>query len=299
MPDIPSPQTYFLETPLYDPIGVGPEDANAILELQFFDRTVDAFCLWCETQSVFDSLPDFVEVRVGQGRRKAQSLSQVRKTSGVYVPSGNRVIELTPPKYAVLPRRFENRFVCARCRLQALVFYSDLSDGHLRKVGQLPALADLHLPDLQPYRGILSAARYGELARGIGLAAHGIGIGAFVYLRRVFESLVEEAHVQASEDNDDWDEDAYLHGRMADRIRLLDQYLPEFLVENRALYSVLSLGVHELTEEDCLAHFEVVRAGIELILDEKIEADRKARKIEATRKSVAALENALGERRKS
>jgi hypothetical protein len=55
-----------------------------------------------------------------------------------------------------------------------------------------------------------------------------------------------------------WTEDQY-KVRMEDRILLMKDHLPEFLVDNRKLYAILSLGVHELTEADCLSFFPVAR----------------------------------------
>jgi hypothetical protein len=42
--------------------------------------------------------------------------------------------------------------------------------------------------------------RYKKFTKGLGLAAHGVGIGSFVYLRRIFENLIEEAHTATQQD---------------------------------------------------------------------------------------------------
>jgi len=36
-----------------------------------------------------------------------------------------------------------------------------------------------------------------EFRESIGLAAHSVGIGSFVYLRRILKGLIEEAHTEA------------------------------------------------------------------------------------------------------
>ena len=38
------------------------------------------------------------------------------------------------------------------------------------------------------------------------------------------------------------------------------------MVKNRRLYNTLGKGVHELTEEECLAFLDTLRLGIEVIL---------------------------------
>jgi hypothetical protein len=66
---------------------------------------------------------------------------------------------------------------------------------------------------------------------------------------------------------------------MDEKIVLLQNFLPIFLVENKGMYGILSLGIHQLEEEDCLAHFDALRVGIEIILDEKLDAYKKQEKI--------------------
>jgi hypothetical protein len=55
---------------------------------------------------------------------------------------------------------------------------------------------------------------------------------------------------------------------MTKRIELLKDRLPEFLVKNKKLYWILSLGIHELDEADCLGFFSVIRGSTIYILEE-------------------------------
>lgn len=102
-----------------------------------------------------------------------------------------------------------------------------------------------------------------------------MGIGAFVYPRRIFEWAIEEAHKVASA-KQGWDEAAYNTLRMSDKISMLHDHLPSFLVEHKSQYSILSKGIHELTEGACKSAFADVRLGIELILDDILAAHDKA-----------------------
>jgi hypothetical protein len=182
--------------------------------------------------------------------------------------------------------------VCSRDRGHKILFIFRAHQGVLQKIGQYPSLADLATPDLDKYRVVLGKERFRELTRGIGLAAHGVGIGAFVYLRRIFEGLIEEARTAASV-NADWDQPAYESARMDEKIAMLSDQLPAFLVENRGLYRIMSVGVHTLSEPECLAAFPVVRAGIELILDEQLERKRREEKIRAATLNISTLKGSL------
>jgi hypothetical protein len=160
--------------------------------------------------------------------------------------------------------------------------------NHLIKVGQHPSVADFHISEIKQYKKLLSNEKLKEFTRAIGLAANGVGIGSFVYLRRIFEHLIYEAYQQCLTDGV-VTEEQYKRARMDQKIGLLSSHLPSFLVENKSIYSVLSLGIHELDENTCLAHFDTLRVGIEIILDEKLDELKKKEKIEEAKKKLSQL----------
>jgi hypothetical protein len=162
----------------------------------------------------------------------------------------------------------------------------------LTKIGQYPSVADFHLYEVKQYTKLLPNEKLKEFTRAIGLAANGIGIGSFVYLRRIFEFLINDAYSNAKKDNKVNDEE-FQRARMDEKINLLQDYLPNFLLENKALYPILSLGVHELDEKTCLANFDTLRVSIEIILDEKLSEVKKREKIEMAKKKLAELKGQI------
>jgi hypothetical protein len=86
-------------------------------------------------------------------------------------------------------------------------------------------MADIEKGDTDRFEPVLGRERLKELNRGIGLASHGVGIGAHVYLRRIFEGLVEEAHAAAST-QPGWEDAKYTQARMPERVRFLKDHLP-------------------------------------------------------------------------
>ena len=171
--------------------------------------------------------------------------------------------------------------------------YFNITNEVITKVGQYPSIADLHLPEIRKYRKILGDEKYKDFSRGISLSAHDIGIGSFVYLRRVFEGLIDEAYQEASSEDENWDDKLFANSKMDAKILILKDYLPVFLVENRGLYGILSKGVHSLSEQECLQYFSPVRVAIELILDEKMEREKKRSKIEMAKKAISDIKNKL------
>ena len=77
---------------------------------------------------------------------------------------------------------------------------------------------------------------------------------------------------------------------------MLANHLPKFLVETRGLYCILSIGVHTLTEKQCLEAFPAVKLAIELILDDLIKDHERNEKLKAAAKSLEALKGTIGKR---
>lgn len=249
--------------------------------LRTFHGIVDGYCPECEREVPIKGVPISPDVE------EQQNLEKILQ----HVPIGKPA----PSVFPWTDRYFEVRLACNR-RGHGMRFYflSEVSPPdavRITKIGQHPSLADLSFPNAKRFAHFLGKERYAEYHRGLGLFAHGANIGAFVYLRRIFEHLVEEAHAveQAAEG---WEKGIYERERMPGRIKLLAHRLPQTLVENASMYGVLSVGVHELTEEQCATYFETIHQGIELILSEALANEERHA---ATARFKAAIAAAAGE----
>ena len=159
--------------------------------------------------------------------------------------------------------------ICTRNDQHSLVCYFLIENDGITKIGQFPSLPDIVFANNKQYAKVLGKDQLAQLNKAIGLNAHGVGIGAFIYLRRVFESLVEEGHQLASK-TDGWNETAYVEASMQDRIKSLKDYLPRALSSRALAYPVLSDHVHNLSDDKCLANFESVKLLILRIAEEKL-----------------------------
>ena len=166
------------------------------------------------------------------------------------------------------------------------------ADKWIMKIGQFPSVADIHIGRIQQYRSVLSKEDLKEFTRAIGLAANGVGIGSYVYMRRIFEKLIYSAAKKAIEDGGVV-VDEFRKMRMNEKIDALKAYLPATLVELKDMYGIISKGIHELSENECLVYFDVMRNGIELILDDILEEKRKEEKRKATIASVAKIKGKI------
>lgn len=181
------------------------------------------------------------------------------------------------------------RLVCKRYGDEiAILIFHNPKESVLMKVGQYPSVADIHIGKVRQYNKVLGKSFVREFTRAIGLAANGVGIGSFVYLRRIFEKLITEA-ANTAEEKGSIERECFDRLRMDDKIRLLHDYLPSFLVEHHIIYGILSKGIHELTEEECLEYFDILRTSIELILDQRIDEKEKQRKQKEAEQKLAFI----------
>ncbi|WP_461209951.1 hypothetical protein [Desulfocurvus sp. DL9XJH121] len=273
-------QNFLIDTPLYEEINTDQDYAydaetgetieleTIIDELDKPDKTIEAYCPQCKNNS-------FLINQMGL-RNIDKPLRQI---------------------VILVPIFIQIEFKCQRCNSR---FHFDLLlTPHnfeyltLMKVGQHPSFADIKIAAAKKYSKALDKPYFSELNKAIGLAAHGIGTGAFVYLRRIFETLVDEAVTDAVGSGQLKPED--LQGkRVTERIGMVGDALPPILVENKAaLYNVLSKGVHELSDDECRAHFPLMKTMIELILDQKLAAQEKEKAEREARAELARLNAAM------
>lgn len=183
--------------------------------------------------------------------------------------------------------------VCKRYEDNLSIYvYWDAEEKSIMKIGQYPSVADIHIGQIKQYDKVLSKEKLKEFTRAIGLAANGVGVGSFVYLRRIFESLIFEIAEKAIREGVVVKSD-FEKSRMDEKIELLKNHLPKFLVDNKSIYKILSSGIHELSENDCLAYFDVMRVSIELILDERLEVLEKETKAQKAKEALSAIVSSI------
>ncbi len=178
---------------------------------------------------------------------------------------------------------FELEVKCARNEHHRNKYFYVIKEKEIQKIGQYPSIADTEIQNFRKFNKILDSEHLNELNRSIGLASHGIGIGSFIYLRRIIEFIIGEAYSKAS-NKDGWDDEIYQRSRILEKIKLLEGFLPDILIKNSSSYSILSKGIHELSEDECLNYFPTLRDLVYLILQEKYSK----REEEAIKQSISS-----------
>lgn len=256
----PETEEILLSFPLYEEISLSMSNWESAQAFKFFEDVIDTFCVECQRHSTF------------------KGLTPSSKSYG--------------PDFTLTNQFFFIKLACTRNKDHTISFVFRVLDGKLIKIGQHPPAAAFQFPEIGKYRKILGEEKFKEFSRGVGLVSHGVGIGAFVYLRRIFEDLIESAH-QEAKSNTGWNEEKFGKSRMDEKITLLKVHLPVFLSENASLYSILSKGIHALSEAECLRYFDAVKMGIEMILDEKLEQEARLKKAEIAKKAISSIHSGL------
>ena len=154
---------------------------------------------------------------------------------------------------------------------------------YITKIGQFPSRTDLSRPTFAKYKK-LKNNYYQDINRATGLFDSGIGIGSFIYLRRIIEKLIEQAGNKAIKDKKitseqfDFrkiDSERQTRNTVVEKITLLRGYLPDVMVDSPQIYSIVSKGVHELSEDECLSYFPILQSGIQMVLDDLLTQQQR------------------------
>lgn len=260
--------------PLYERIDISSEVKENIDSYISYDSeieydSIDLYCVECQQHSIFT--PKNIGQLTNEYRNHYTDGSAFLKG---YLPFG--VIS----------------FECSRNKSHIAMMLIECIEDSIIKIGQYPAKADMDSPDWNRFSKIIPNKYLLDIKKAIGLATHGIGAGSYVYLRRVMEYLINEAYEGALM-NEDISEDDYQKARITEKIVLLKEYLPKILVDNKEAYSILSKGVHELDENDCLDHFGLLSTTIELILDEMLSKKKQKEKEKSLKAGISKLHSQL------
>jgi len=167
------------------------------------------------------------------------------------------------------------------------------------KIGEYPSLSDRLYPTLRKYEKDLGDS-YPELRMAVNLYSHNVGIGSFTYLRRVLEKVVSDTAKIKYAEQSDWDFAKWRRNKRSfeDMISDLSDRLPSFLVGNPLLYGILSKGIHDLKEDECLEYFEIIEKAIVEILDEKIRISERDNSLNFVSEKLSKIQFKLDNNKK-
>ena len=273
-------------SPLYKRFDINENDYHQILNSCINSRIrLEMYCPRCKKEQTF--------ITIENDRQKL--LGQFRPPGGGGFTKNDVINKLFGSLSG--PHTFTRTLACPKDPMHFLEFIFTIKGYKLFKIGQYPSQYDLENTQINKYREDLSTDDFDEFKRATSLYSHSIGIGSFVYLRRILERLIENAHQRAKTDmGDSWDEAHYERAKMDEKItRLGSDYLPTDIVNHYKIYQILSKGIHQLSEKLCITAFPVLKHAIELILDEILAKSERENKINSVREKMDILGKKLKE----
>lgn len=262
-------ESFITETPTYVKEELTVQDVQNISQTKNF--RVDVFCVNCNQPSIFEY----------NDESWCGSLIDVdaRYTfDGVGLSTNNAIPVQEEPKQLIYKSL---ELICARCRYKYQYFFTT-NRKFIMKVGQFPSFAEVNSCGIDKYKNLIPKY-FIEFKSSFSCYSQGKGIAAFVYLRRILEDLVEKIYNNKVEDKEE-------NEKFIDKfkkVQQIEKVLPEEMADiQNALYSVLSKGIHEYEEDECLKLYEAVKFVIEEILDKQLIEKQKQDKIKEVKKTL-------------
>lgn len=285
----------FLQTKgLYDTMEITEDNIFKLMELLDGGVRISAHCKQCKAERVFTMKP-VVCYRMDRGEYEQIEVSNIiYEAQKFYCSNSPNPLSTMLTQSSDIAREKSRiivlEFVCAMDNSHHLDYVALTDNSIFRKIGQYPSVADLAFPELDKYNKVMSENDRRELGKALGLFANGIGVGSYVYLRRILERLLEKIKADAG---DAVDSDTFTQSRMGEKMKMLQDYLPKTLADNPSIYGILSKGIHELSEEECLSYFIVVKDCLLMIFDEWAQEKEKRNKANSIRSGLSRIASKL------
>ena len=278
---------------IYSKIQISVEDQEELSKILNPKETYsfDAYCPKCKSKSVFY----FSDYQTYWELKKEVRFMTPNIILRGYSNSFPQIVKTDQEKFKDLVNYNKLACIVAHCSRETkhefFVFFT-MDENSITKVGQYPNVNKFKYSNLSKYEELLGEYHI-ELKTALTLHSSGVGVGSFVYLRRVFEKIMFDNYKENSS-NLDIPEDDFNTAHFTEKIEFLKDYLPKFMVDNKTIYSILSKGVHELDEQECIDYFDTLFDSIILILDEIIDKKEKEKKQRELSNNITRINEKFG-----
>lgn len=199
--------------------------------------------------------------------------------------------------YDVVGKILHLDYRCAGCSIFHRSFLIKVSDklDYFMKVGQYPAW------DISIDKSISTVfGKHEELyKKGLICEFQGYGIGAYAYYRRIVELIIDELLDDISDLVDESGRDQYKNALtktketsvVSDKIELIKDFLPASLKPSGMnplglLYGLLSDGIHDKSDEECIEIATEIRKIIFFLIKQVNQHKQDAKELTESMKKV-------------
>lgn len=265
-------QNFILSEPLYKTVEF---DSKLYSSFAGFSRMIyHDYCDCCSDNSVFEwNCDQYIH-------------DMYCKLAEYNTDSQNPIIRSINEPYKNQSFFIDYLFFCTGCK--RIHYYTLMFKGNtVTKIGQYPSLASKEEHEIQKYKRLKVIKKYYiELIRSVNAYSQHMGIASFVYLRRIYEHIIETEYSKLP------NEEQNPKAKFDDKMKAVDNKLhiipPELDSQKSKIYSVLSKGIHEYEEDECYELYPAMKTIILLMLENYLsdkESKQQLKEIEKTLKS--------------
>ncbi len=209
----------------------------------------------------------------------------VEKIKKIYNRIGGNSEKLLNEKLVKINGLIVLCFKCPSCSEKLYCIY-EYKEGGIFKLTEVPEISRTDNQILKKYKIVKSTFPYAqELMTAKKLHSKKSEIGAFVYLRRCLENYINSLLK---------DEDSKKKLKFSDKIEKVKDEIDENVYPGlKALYSILSKAIHELTEDECEEYFGILFASITTLLDNEIEKIKRKENGEKLAKELNKIKSKI------
>ncbi len=154
----------------------------------------------------------------------------------------------------------------------------------IKKIGQDPSMLEVHGYDFDRYKNILKKFNaYSDYKKADLSKTDNFYVGAYAYLRRIFEKMLN----WYVEQNSIILEDNHVDTKIKAVKEFFDPRINEML---KNLYGILSKSIHELDEDQSETYYDYLKAVIDIQLEyefTEMEKDKQTKKLKSVLDKIA------------
>lgn len=222
-----------------------------------------------------------------------------------YIPDPDMEMRNKADKLVRKVKFFDKKFQCPKCKETyrasfALEYHEKLKEDTyeydyeivLIKIGQYPSLQEFAIIDFKGFNKVLDILKIkNDYRNAIRNHINGDNIAAYVYLRRIVENIIMDSYT-SNKNKLNISDDEFEKLRTKEKINTLKDFLPKFLFDNKEIYSIVSAGIHTLTEEQCEKYYDNLKDAIDIILHQETA---RREELNLMKKTTKGIQSAMGE----
>ncbi len=258
------------ETPLYTKCSVELPD-----KLDEINLSINKFCPVCKEKRTFILGNKYIP--------------QIDTFSLVNITRTHRTIE---PNYTVFLY-----YLCVSCKKfnRSFSFFVGENKEYIQKIGQYPAFDITIKKHLREMLG-----EYIDFyQKGLICEYNSYGIGAFVYYRRIVEGIIGNLlnsipELMTGEEKQKYEEameKVKNTKQTQEKIKLIKDLLPSILMPEgfnplKMIYDMLSKGIHNKTDEECLDYSRAIRKSLIFLVEIILHAKKQNKEFTESMKKL-------------